>query len=542
MNQSAAVAVTSDTRSLLNALAATFTNNSTTVLGELLQNARRAGASKVEITATAEELTIVDDGRGIEDLRILLSIAKSGWNDEIQSTESPYGLGFISCLFAAERITVASKGKLATAATADLLNLVPMQVQADPIDGATAITLTGHKFGDINKLTSHLTHLASGFPIPVFLNGAELPRPNAIGNCALSEISTGWISTDVLEGHSVNRFYLQGLPIEEHHSSIRSRWQSAANPLCFHLDPIQFRGRMPDRAGLLEPQECGRRINASVREAIVAHLTQRAAEMKPEDFVAKYADLACKHDMHDLLNTMPFVPRTWLGKYEDAPVVMGATTDSRIGMRDFPEVVSRADIEKAGIFECDGVEDEDDLRAALALHARGCIVPGRYLPEWHWIAAARMTIASDDFTIVPGKVRGEGRVGVYGWEVTVRLCEELHLHNEIDHPSLRGAVPVSACFDRQESVLYLTDDADLGDALKQVSTFEDDERFDEGAHDEACADLYAMLQTIRHNDPSMLVKGYLDSGIRVSAPEMLRGKSFTVAFNEDGVYTVVLAA
>lgn len=538
MNQTA-VAVTSDTRSLLNALAATFTNNSSTVLGELLQNARRAGASKVEITATDETLAIVDDGRGIDDLSILLSIAKSGWDSEIQVNESPYGLGFISCLFAAQHITVASKGKLATAATADLLDLIPMTVQAGDIDGITSITLGGHKFGDLQKITLRLNGLVAGFPIPVFLNGVELARPHAIGNCELVQVSTGLVSPGVLEGAGIHRFYLQGLPIEEHFSSVRARsYGGGADLLCMHLDPVQFHGRMPDRNGLLEPEQSGKRISQSIKDAIRDHLNRRAAEMPQQDFIAQYADLAMTMGMLDLLNGIPFVPVRWLGKFVETPILSGETTDSRIGYGDLPPVVSREEIERQGIFACD--EESEDLHAMLALHARGCIVRGRWLTAGHWLTAITKDVDDKDFTIEPGKVLGEGRVGVYGWSITVRLCEELHLISAVDHPSLAGRIPVDACC--EEGILYITENASLSDTLKQLSNFEDDERFDEAAYDRAYDDLNAMLLTIKHNDPARLLQCYLDNGIRISTPEQLRGKSFTVAFNEEGVFTIAKAA
>lgn len=532
------VSVTSDTRSLLNALSATFTNNSTTVLGELLQNARRAGSTKIEITATDEELKIADDGRGIDDLSILLSIAKTGWDTEIQAMESPYGLGFISCLFAAEHITVSSKGKRASASTADLLDLKPMNVEPDANGASTVITLTRHKFGDLDNIAKRLATLVAGFPIPVSLNGDDLPRPDAIGNTDLVQVSSGLVSPEVLRGHGINRFYLQGLPIQENCSSVSSRWSSFDKKNVMHLDPTQFHGRMPDRNCLLEPQESGRRITASIHAAITEYLTRRASEMTPQEFVHTYADLALERGMLDLLNSISFVPARWLGKFEEAPILSGATTDSPIGYREIPTVVSREEIERVGIFSVD--DESEDLRSCLAAYSRSAFVPGRYLRDQHWLSDATIDVDSDDFDVVPGNVLGTGEIDVDGYSITVHLCESLHLESSVEHPTLAGSIPVDACY--HDGQLFITPNASFSNALKQISNFECDERFDHHAYDNAFNDLSALIKSIQHNDPALLLKSYLDSGIRVATPAQLRGRTFTVTFQDDGIYSVLPAA
>ncbi|EGQ61188.1 hypothetical protein GGI1_05061, partial [Acidithiobacillus sp. GGI-221] len=72
----------------------------TTWVTELLQNARRAGATKIHIALQPEqkEFTIWDDGQGIKDMQNLFSIAESGWDEPIITEEKPYGMGFLSCL------------------------------------------------------------------------------------------------------------------------------------------------------------------------------------------------------------------------------------------------------------------------------------------------------------------------------------------------------------------------------------------------------------------------------------------------------------
>ncbi|QPK62890.1 ATP-binding protein [Methylomonas sp. LL1] len=74
---------------LINNLRFSFTQ-ATTVLGELMQNARRAGATFVSLDydAHSQTLTVCDDGCGIESLQTLLTVAESGWDADIIERES----------------------------------------------------------------------------------------------------------------------------------------------------------------------------------------------------------------------------------------------------------------------------------------------------------------------------------------------------------------------------------------------------------------------------------------------------------------------
>ena len=71
------------------------------ILNELLQNARRSGASHVHVTLTPlpghETLVrIADDGSGIADLALLLSYGASEWSDPEVRDEDPAGMGILS--------------------------------------------------------------------------------------------------------------------------------------------------------------------------------------------------------------------------------------------------------------------------------------------------------------------------------------------------------------------------------------------------------------------------------------------------------------
>lgn len=76
---------------------------------EILQNARRAGATRVEITNRDGVVTVRDDGRGIDDFSTLLDLGGSTWDDSLESSEDPCGVGLF-CL-APRQATVRSNGR-----------------------------------------------------------------------------------------------------------------------------------------------------------------------------------------------------------------------------------------------------------------------------------------------------------------------------------------------------------------------------------------------------------------------------------------------
>ncbi len=78
---------------------------------EILQNARRAGATTVEITNADGFVIVKDNGNGIEDFAKLLDLGGSGWEDSLELSEDPAGVG-VFCL-APREVTIRSRGRIA---------------------------------------------------------------------------------------------------------------------------------------------------------------------------------------------------------------------------------------------------------------------------------------------------------------------------------------------------------------------------------------------------------------------------------------------
>ena len=119
--QNQSVKLTVDHKNLLHSLKFAFAGRGS-VIGELLQNTRRSGASTINIHYKDETLMIVDNGCGINDFQTLLTVAQSGWNEELQNKEKPYGLGFLSAIYSAQSCTVISNGHRIDFNTDELLD------------------------------------------------------------------------------------------------------------------------------------------------------------------------------------------------------------------------------------------------------------------------------------------------------------------------------------------------------------------------------------------------------------------------------------
>ena len=149
-----------------------FTNRFTLV-SELLQNARRAGAACIEIHYDAETqvLSVHDDGCGLEDFQKLLSFHESGWDAATAAEERPFGVGFSKCLYAATRCVVTSGDQrvdIDTEAALARALITVEQVPASEAINGTRVDLYGV---DLPELGTRVEELCLGFPVAVLFNG-----------------------------------------------------------------------------------------------------------------------------------------------------------------------------------------------------------------------------------------------------------------------------------------------------------------------------------------------------------------------------------
>ena len=233
-------------KNVLRLLADAFTNRTSYIL-ELMQNARRAGAKQIHfgINTKDKTLTVTDDGIGIEDFEKLLVQCESGWGGEIQESDRPYGVGFLSAIMASTKFQVTSRGMRMTAVTEQLLNGQSAELNRvhDGVERGTEIVLWLKNGTD--DIEGKIAVAARTFPIDVYLGFRPLPRPCALDTAKYKKEIPG-VGTLAWSGALTSltiSLALQGLPITAEDRG----WMNTTSDWTLHLDQSKFTGRMPDR-------------------------------------------------------------------------------------------------------------------------------------------------------------------------------------------------------------------------------------------------------------------------------------------------------
>ena len=171
-----------------------FDTTAPTVFIELIQNARRAGASRVDITIEPADssigndilkVTVKDNGRGIADPSVLLSFGQSAWDEDLARRERAAGMG-LACL-ARRGCLVSSRAQAPRSqhATGWQMRLGPdhflgktaASVESDqtaPSPFGTYVTFRATE--SLNALRGAVAAASRYAPLQVSFNGADLPR------------------------------------------------------------------------------------------------------------------------------------------------------------------------------------------------------------------------------------------------------------------------------------------------------------------------------------------------------------------------------
>jgi hypothetical protein len=160
--------------STLSKVSRLFNASLTDCLNELLQNARRAGASTVKITLPADRyLTIEDDGTGISNSQTLLTLGESNWSEETQQQEAPAGMGIFS--LANRAVTIRSHDWQVHLIPAHFSGEATASVEACEAIEGTRLSLRITEV-ETSALHSSVCQVAQFYPLPVLLNGEAIPR------------------------------------------------------------------------------------------------------------------------------------------------------------------------------------------------------------------------------------------------------------------------------------------------------------------------------------------------------------------------------
>ena len=506
----------------------------TTVLGELMQNSRRAGATSVsfDYVEATRLLTVRDNGCGIDSLATLLTVAESGWNADIIEREQPYGIGFLSALFSCEFIRVESKGGCFSAPTEDLLSFKPVTIK--PVvdwNGITTITLQGFK-PEAQQIENHLQRLAKGFPISVILNSVPLERTRAVDaglqfvNTGIGQVYLNGLSNEENWLHLCPYFhlYLQGLPV--YHSDEERYFGHIV-----HLDSARFHARLPDRDKLIDEADVVAEVKRVLQREARQKLEQLKQQLQPTAFAEGYETLKAYRCL-DLLNDVPVLPKQVLAFVQDFPIMEGCDA---FNLGTYEQPVTQEDVltGKVNIAELDDFDSVGAARWMFAWH-RDLLIYRSRLDAGHWLLDHLVDLNAQAVRI---EIIGEThRASFQGqWvEAEAVFCEQYRLTIGDECVVIEN----DALYD-EDGCLFIVPKGDAsGAVVGQASSYHDEwDSFNESIKE---ADEWAFQNFVIANtsvDPAQALQRLLPS---FNSCPALFGKRFQLELNESGQIAAVV--
>ena len=517
-----------------------FFSKTSTVLSECMQNARRAGATQVEFAHTGTTLSITDNGCGVTNFKDLITLAGSGWSEEMMASEQPFGVGFFSVCFVAEKICVESKGKQISFSAEDVIEKHPINIVPSSFIGGTRITLTGFKM-DSKEIEEALQKYATGFAIPVVWQGTVLPRPHAREFLDGEETEIGFFHVPgvhdgkALQPHpwgcSYRQLYYQGLPINP-----SSRY-AEEGPTIVHLESNKFQPRMPDRDCLVDSESAIDIIHAEEARIWRTHLEAEKTVMSAVDFVERHWGSAEKWRCLDVMLDVPAIPKSVCWMYGQMPYITdcGYYYQQRVD-----KTITRSEVELGEVTLVQAPEDAYGFAKAAWVYMQGCIIVDD-LPEGHWAqqhvrntdsAGVRISgkvIAVDHFSgnYVDGKVKivKDLAVSMYG------IKHFLHSNGV--------AVGKEMGYGGEPTFLIPADrKCACGDVVAQASTYMmENETYDENSYAEDVEAFNNLVSIMSGEDAVVTLRKCLHEA-GASRKKNLSGRSFYVQFDAEGKMTI----
>lgn len=171
-----------------------FRNDDDGVWIELLQNARRAGASSVDVTIEEPQpnaasclITFQDDGTGVDNFQSLLTLGASDWSVETEVSEDPAGMGFFA--LCRSEVEVHSGTRLVNISPSVFLGKGEAQVERAAFVRGTRIRF--ERASTKSALVGALERVTEFYPLVVRLEGRELPRHEFLEGALYREVIDG---------------------------------------------------------------------------------------------------------------------------------------------------------------------------------------------------------------------------------------------------------------------------------------------------------------------------------------------------------------
>lgn len=525
---------------LIKNLSAVFTDK-TKVLKELAQNARRASSEYVHFNYEEETstLTVKDGGCGINDLQNLFSIALSGWNEGMKKNESAYGMGFLSTLFACERIEITSGLNKLSATTESILNQNELSVialdESEKVNG-TIIKLYGFNYS-LNDIKEVMTGIAHAYPIKVSFNFERLLSPRSIEELSSSHDTCEFeFGTLYFSKHYFSKSfncYLQGIHILNSTSNDKD-----LNGVFVHLKS-EIKARMPDRDKILEEDVVKKSIQNSISGFYKRKLSHLLKSMDEKKFMNEYDEIVVKY-YPELLNKISLFPRSLFRYMTSTPSLEGFCNDEYLEKpRSF---ISKEELidKKCFLVDVDIPRDSEEgfkqIMYAYLLNAYVIDVNevSKIVGAEHWIFD-RITELNDSNVSI--EVNNESNSVILSGHMihdTIVFCDSYTLKG-----SLGSVTSDDEAISLGEGDLYLPKSCNDGTGVNQLSSYRGE--FDDDLDDLRDLDenlLYQVILRNKTNSKAEFLTLALDV-LKSDVKEALKGGEFLLSFDPEGNISVI---
>lgn len=538
--------------SIIQKLEGAFTSPSC-VISEAMQNARRAGATKVEFHYIDEEaISITDDGHGIESFQSFLTLAGSGWDKAVIYKEGAFGIGSFSMLYSCDHIKVESNGQCLEADTKDILQQKEITITKSNVTTGTRIELYGYKISPVNnasRIERDLIEQAKGFSIPVFYDDRELERPYSLDNTDIDFISTS-IGQVHLKGKSLvdklimdckadiqsslgtanlNLFF-QGLPVGNHKD-----YFGYGNII--HLDETIFSVRVPDRSVLICHNDQELMIDYVVKSLWKEIITNAKESLSPEAFINIFYASLERWDCLSLMNDIDILPSQVTFTVTERPHQERPYADDSF-VTGLSITKSELDAKGIKIFQLSSQCTEESIAEwSYAYHGEFiCCNIETGLDSKHWINDYLVKIDKENPLSVSVTNPKQSTI-IFSGDWCYFICSHGDVV-EIDGPlgkviSEHDCVYVSECdeFISEQAGMYIPAKALSGHDIYMANSFTSNDDFDETAAYKEVRLFEAFLLSLNSTKDNA-IKLLLTEG-RIQLLK-LNNQTITITFDEDG--------
>jgi len=247
---------------------------------EILQNARRAGATEVHIINGEAQVTVHDNGRGIAEFSALLDLGKSGWDERMETAEDPAGVG-VFCLAPREVCITSGTRKVVIAGKGWTGEPVAVQTTDPPVEGTKLV------FQDAPWLFEMVEKHAVFTGLTVTVDGKQCASEPFVSDKAVPHPELG-CRIEVRErtglsrwhGEWKDRYYSENVLVNFHGQIVLFTYMPVSEQLQFLVDltgdATGIRLMLPARTRLVE-NEAYERLKAVIEKEAYRYIQKRGS-------------------------------------------------------------------------------------------------------------------------------------------------------------------------------------------------------------------------------------------------------------------------